>query len=71
MKSVDFLKYVWSFYGPEGLYPIKNITIVDVESATVEVLNRFGDDKFCGDSVDRERVRDVLLETLDFDDNVA
>jgi hypothetical protein len=59
-----FVEYCWSFYNPEdGIYPIKRLThkmLVDGCKACSRL------DSFCnGDSVDRERVRDYILETCD------
>jgi len=61
-----FKEYVLSFYGVTGIYPIEGLTDADVELAIQEYIkvcanpNRFeewGD----GDSIDRERVRDIIL----------
>ena len=61
----DFLAYVDSFYNEKnGLYPIKGMTNSKVIKATQKYLETqsenytWGD----GDSVDRERVRDIILE---------
>jgi hypothetical protein len=62
---VNFRNYVLSFYAYDGLYPIESNSVDKVESAIQEYLklvvspkNHFewGD----GDSIDRERVRDIL-----------
>ena len=61
----DFLAYVDSFYNEKnGLYPFKGMTNSMVIKATQKYLETqsenytWGD----GDSVDRERVRDIILE---------
>ena len=58
--------YVLSFYGYEGIYPIAGLTDAEVEVAINKYLvhlttsneDTWGD----GDSLDRERVRDILLD---------
>ena len=80
MFSLDeFIDYVWSFYGEHNdtLYPIAGLTKKDIYDAYVIYLDRieqgdcyeyshysWGD----GDSVDREHVRDIILENPKFDD---
>ena len=72
----DFMEYVWSFYNPQSdLYPIKGLTKGDVFNAIFIYRDRiiqaendnnpyysWGD----GDSLDRERVRDIILEQPQF-----
>ena len=60
----DFIAYVDSFYNEKnGVYPIKGITNSMIIKATQKYINSqsenytWGD----GDSVDRERVRDIIL----------
>jgi len=66
-QLVHFRNYVLSFYAYDGLYPIESLSVDKVEKAIQEYLklvvspkNHFewGD----GDSLDRERVRDILLK---------
>ena len=61
---VDFLAYVDSFYNEKnGIYPIKGLTNSMIINATQKYITSqtkdytWGD----GDSVDRERVRDIIL----------
>ena len=66
----DFTDYVWSFYGSDAdaLYPIKGLTRRMIAEASFLYLQmctypafpemQWGD----GDSLDREHVRDILLE---------
>ena len=68
----EFVDYVWSFYAPNSdLYPIKGLTKKDIFNAfyvykhrllkasnDINNLYTWG----YGDSLDRERVRDILLE---------
>ena len=72
----DFVDYVYSFYGDkkEALYPLFNVDTdkqvdkVDILGAVYDYLHeitRRNDDHFTwgdGDSLDRERVRDILLD---------
>ena len=60
----DFLAYVDSFYNEKsGLYPIKGLTNDMIFTATLKYVSSqtkdytWGD----GDSLDRERVRDIIL----------
>ena len=70
----DFVNYVDSFYGlNDPMYPMTYkdtglpLTKYDILSATEDYLSKCADDdeKLCqwgdGDSIDRERVRDILL----------
>jgi|TARA_B110000444_G_C18820006_1_gene587200 hypothetical protein len=60
-EIVDFVAYVESFYGnvPDAIYPI-GATPNMILSATKKYINDRPDD-FCGDSLDRERVRDIMI----------
>ncbi len=72
----DFMEYVWAFYNPQSdLYPIKGLTKEDIFDAIFTYRDRiiqaendnnpyysWGD----GDSLDRERVRDIILEQPQF-----
>ena len=68
----EFVNYVDSFYGVnDPLYPLikdgQPLSKVDILGATEKYLSQCGDDnnELCtwgdGDSIDRERVRDILL----------
>ncbi len=68
----DFVEYVWSFYAPDSdLYPIKGLTKQNIYDALFIYRDRIekGDLEYIhyswgdGDSLDRERVRDIMLET--------
>ena len=69
----EFIDYVWSFYNPQSeLYPIKGLTKKDILEASWLYLQMccypsmpeysWGD----GDSLDREHVRDILLQSPQF-----
>ena len=72
----EFIDYVWSFYGEhdDTLYPIKNLTRHDILKAYLVYQDRIrkGDLEYVhyswgdGDSLDRERVRDIILEQPQF-----
>jgi hypothetical protein len=58
----EFYDYVLSFYGADGLYPM-DATLKLIKQATsthIKILKLKGDE-FCGDSIDRECVRDLLI----------
>ena len=65
----EFLDYCMSFYNPyNGLYPIDGLTREELALATLNYLALIasGDGDMTwgeGDSLDRERVRDILIET--------
>jgi hypothetical protein len=58
MNMANFTQYCMSFYGPRGLYPMK-MTWKEVERA-VRIMEMVGNLEVTGDSIDRERVRDVV-----------
>ena len=69
----EFVDYVWSFYSPQSeLYPIKGLTKKDIFDAFNVYVNRIENDNNeyyswgYGDSLDRERVRDIILESPQF-----
>jgi hypothetical protein len=76
MNSLDeFVEYVWSFYGNEDpLYPIKGLEKEHILDAFYIYEDRIlkGDLEYAhyswggGDSLDRERVRDIILEQPQF-----
>jgi hypothetical protein len=64
---MNFTRYMLSFYGsgPDAIYPY-GFTAEQVNLATQLYKTRlstvYPGEEFCGDSVDRERVRDIILE---------
>ena len=60
----DFIDYVMSFYGPGELYPIQGINRTIVRKVTNDVIriSKLKGQSFCGDSIDREQVRDLLID---------
>ena len=66
----EFVDYVWSFYNPQSdLYPIKGLTKKDIFDAFNVYVSRIESNNNAlyswgdGDSLDRERVRDIYLKT--------
>jgi arabinogalactan endo-1,4-beta-galactosidase len=64
-EILDFVEYVDAFYNPEtGVFPIKGATIEVITKAiktyvgAIHQATTWGG----GDSVDRERVRDIILQ---------
>jgi hypothetical protein len=62
MTSTEFVDYVMSFYGSDGIYPM-GATEDMIQEATQKYINDGGD--FCGDSFDREFVRDIMIQDYD------
>ena len=64
MKDIceEFYNYVFSFYNDkDGIYPISGLTKDMIVSATDKYLTSEKCDWGDGDSVDREKVRDIIL----------
>jgi len=67
-EALDFVDYVDSFYNEKtGLYPIIGLTPSMVLAAFGIYQKQLAENKNLtwghGDSVDRERVRDIILQT--------
>ena len=58
MDLKKFIDYCMSFYGPQGLYPM-GMTPDEIQKA-VRLMDLIGNFEFEGDSIDRERVRDIV-----------
>jgi hypothetical protein len=69
MTPIDeFVEYVWSFYGTKQLYSIPGLTKIHV----IDTVNEFFSGKECIiDSIDRESIRDILLQKLNIADDVV
>ena len=62
MNSVsDFVEYALDFYGPGMIYDINATETEVLRALCVRLVNR-PDLEFDGDSLDREMVRDIILE---------
>ena len=74
-ELITFVDYVWSFYGEHSdtIYPIKGLEKRHIWDAYFTYKDRIlkGDEEYAhyswgdGDSLDRERVRDIILENQD------
>jgi hypothetical protein len=62
---IDFIDYVSTFYGPGGVYDM-GVTRLDVAIATGYYLSGINLSDFAADSIDREHVRDVLIEKMGY-----
>lgn len=67
-ELVHFRNYVLSFYAYDGLYPVEGLSVDVVEHAIMEYLEICSSTTRhetwgCGDSLDRERVRDLIIDT--------
>jgi hypothetical protein len=60
-----FHDYVLSFYGDraDAIYPFKFTQAEVVEATTQYIDGLASPENFCADSIDRERVRDIILES--------
>lgn len=66
MDKEDFVNYVLEFYnGTDGIYKDVDATFAEVVDATrkLERMYRSHGDEPVYDSIDRERVRDFILES--------
>lgn len=59
----NFMAYVGEFYGPGGIYDM-GASVRQISDAMNILIERFGWASIAFDSVDRERVRDILIEDL-------
>ena len=62
--NLNFTEYMLQFYGKDGIYDF-GFSASEVNLATqlykCRMEELFGQTEFEGDSVDRERVRDIIL----------
>ena len=62
-EILDFVEYVHTFYNPEtGVFPIKGATVEVITNAIKTYINSANAPFGGGDSVDREFVRDIILQ---------
>ena len=67
---LSFYQYMGDFYGKKGLYPDKkgrDLKVGDINKALSVYLKKYAKDTFTGDSLDRERVRDILIKMKKID----
>ena len=55
----EFVSYVYDFYGKNGIYDM-GATVSQIQTATIHYIGSDDSFPFYGDSLDRERVRDIL-----------
>ena len=55
----EFVDYVYDFYGKNGIYDM-GATVSQIQTATIHYIGSDDSLPFYGDSLDRERVRDIL-----------
>ena len=55
----EFVSYVHDFYGKNGIYDM-GATVSQIQTATIHYIGSDDSLPFYGDSLDRERVRDIL-----------
>ena len=62
----EFFDYTESFYGVGGLYDM-GVPRLAILTATFKLILDLGaTSKFVGDSVDREKVRDILMDEMGY-----
>lgn len=61
----EFVDYVLDFYGDKGIYAM-GVTREDILIATGIRMESRKDIEFQGDSLDREMVRDILIERFGY-----
>ena len=67
---LSFYQYMGDFYGKKGMYPDKkgrDLKVGDINKALSVYLKKYSKDTFTGDSLDRERVRDILIKMKKID----
>ena len=60
----EFVSYVYDFYGKNGIYDM-GATVSQIQTATIDYIASDDSLPFYGDSLDRERVRDILTSKFD------
>ena len=56
----EFVNYVYDFYGKNGIYDM-GATRDNITTATIHYIGSDDSLPFYGDSLDRERVRDIMI----------
>ena len=63
----NFIEYCMSFYAKDGIYELnftENEVLLATELYMIQLLN--AGQEFCSDTLDRERVRDIVLKSREF-----
>lgn len=63
----DFLYYFNTFYGADGVYPIRDTTFAEMVEALYAWKSKIRNGDFHGDTVDRENVRDIIFTKAELD----
>lgn len=70
----DFTQYMLDFYGADSkVYPEYAFTVAEIVLATGLYQMRLAsrNEKFEGDTIDRERVRDIILEAREYENKMV
>jgi hypothetical protein len=59
MNDQAFINYMLQFYGAGGIYPQWEFSTEEIQAGLRRHLANGAD--FCGDSIDSEAVRDIIL----------
>lgn len=59
-KHEGFIHYVYEFYGKDGVYPMG--ATYDMIIDALDILLNKKDHDFAGDSFDREKIRDIMMD---------
>ena len=58
----EFIKYVYSFYGKNGIYPMKATKPIIKKAIKIHIASLALDgNEFLADSMDREMVREIMI----------
>ena len=63
----NFVDYCMAFYAKDGIYELnftENEVLLATELYMIQLLN--AGQEFCSDTLDRERVRDIVLKSREF-----
>jgi hypothetical protein len=63
--NTNFTRYMLDFYGPNGIYDMgftPEMINLGTQLYKCRMEAEFGQTEFHGDTVDRERVRDIIAE---------
>ena len=69
---MDFTRYMLEFYGPDGIYNYGfSPTQINLATQLYKCRLYTTGGEFCGDTVDRENVRDIILEAQGYEEACA
>lgn len=72
MKTKEFEKYIYKFYGPTGIYAefFDHCLNFDIIKRAIRLRKQIKSVQFCSDSFDRELIRDIMFVLLGKTKNV-